>query len=111
MKVLRSEYTITEKNIQFIKSCKDQFFNANLENDILYKHTIDDVLKDSISKLDYSLNWSKIDTHSKLWFLTYILIPVNESKTYKDLFKVVYNQNINKVMQNSILQMFNIKNL
>ena len=107
MKILRNEYTMTDKNIHFIKTCENQFFNTNLENDFLYKCTIDDVLKDSISKLDYKLNWKNIDTHRKLWFLTYILIPINEAKTYKDLFLAVKNQNIDKVMRNSILHMFN----
>jgi len=104
---------MTPENIQFIKSCKDKMNPdaINLDDDFLYKNTIDDTLQESISKLDYSLNWAKIGTHEKLWFLYYILIPVNESKNYRDMFRAIYNQNIPKVMQNSILNMFNAANI
>jgi len=104
--VLKKDYIMNKKDINFILSCSNKFLDINLNNDFLYSVTINDVLKNSISELDYKLNWKKQDTHTKLWFLTYVLIPINNAKNYQDLFNITYNQLIDIVMRNSIALMF-----
>ena len=107
LQILKKDYYMNESDIKFIKSCGDKF-HLDINKDFLYSSTIDDVLKNSINEIDYKLNWVKKDTLLKLWFLTYILIPINEAVNYKDLFKVVYNQqSLDLVCRNSILLMFN----
>jgi hypothetical protein len=105
IKLIKNEYIININDKKYLENFDENRFLKNIENDILLKIEVENIIKNSISDLDYKLNWYKKTTHEKLWFLIYVLLPVNKAKNHKDFINVWAGSSYNKTIYNSLMLM------
>ncbi|AKG94248.1 hypothetical protein AVT43_gp74 [Polaribacter phage P12002L] len=103
--LIKKDYIISKKNINWLENFNKNKFLQNPDDDILLSIEVEDILKESINKVDYKVNWIKQTTHEKLWFLVYVLLPMNKAKNYKNLIQVVFKTKLSSVIMNTV---FNI---
>lgn len=103
--LIKKDYIISKKNINWLENFNTNKFLQNPDDDILLSIEVDGILKESINKVDYKVNWKKQTTHEKLWFLYYVLMPMNKAKNYKSLVQVVFKTKLSSVIMNTV---FNI---
>lgn len=104
--LIKKDYIINDKNKNWLENVVNKdIFLKNIDNNILLSIQVDDVLKESLNKIDYKINWINKTTHEKLWFLIYVLLPMNKAKTYKELTKVIFKTKLSSICMNTV---FNI---
>lgn len=103
--IIKKEYLINKKNIDFIKKLDDNIFLNEPNKNVLLTTEANEVLKNSICENDYRINWDKKTTHEKIWFLKYVLLPINEAGTYREILKICFSHKYNTTIYNSLMLM------
>ncbi len=103
--IIKKEYLINKKNVDFLKRLDKNIFLNEPDKNILLTIEVNEILKNSISEVDFRINWAKKTTHEKLWFLKYVLLPINEATTYEEVLKICFRYKYNGIIYNSLMLM------
>ncbi len=103
--IIKKEYLIDKKNIDFLQKLDTNIFLNEPDKNMLLTIEVNEILKNSISEGDYRINWAKETTHTKLWFLKYVLLPINEATTHEEVLKICFRSKYNSIIYNSLMLM------
>jgi len=97
--ILNEEYHISDENIELLNNSEKQICKEGAEKDILYKSLLLNIFKETMPDHCFTLGgWgvkhfekesANAEFWEKRWFLYYVLLPIQEARTYKEIVKIV----------------------